>query len=68
MTFKETTNDTQILTGKYEVRGATTTDGGSTFYYSWEVSFSNETLQDFIKATGIETLGITGLRYIEPSE
>lgn len=66
MKFIEVSESTYKLNGKYEVRGTTYTDGGNTFYYVWEVEFNNETVKDFLTVAGINTLAITGLRYLEP--
>ena len=67
MTFKEL-DGKEKLSGIYEVRGTTFTDGGNTFYYAWEVSFVNESLHDFIIATEIHALSITGMRRIGDNE
>lgn len=61
-------NGKEKMSGVYEVRGTTYTDGGNTFYYAWEVSFVNESLQDFIDATEIKTLSITGVRRLGDNE
>lgn len=66
MKFLEINESAYALNGKYEVRATTYTDGGNTFYYQWEVEFNNETVEDFIKDTGIDTLSVTGLRYLAP--
>lgn len=56
------------MSGVYEARATTYTDGGNTFYYAWEVSFVNESLNDFIKATGVNALSITGVRRLGDNE
>jgi hypothetical protein len=61
MIFREVDYNGRVLNGKYDVFGSYTTDGGSTFYYVWEVEFNNETIQDFINATTLKDLGITGI-------
>lgn len=68
MKFIQIKNNTFKISGVYEVRATTYTDGGNTFYYIWEVSFTNETLQDFIDATDIPNLSITGVRYLGDNE
>jgi hypothetical protein len=68
MTFKEINNSTEKMSGVYEIRGTTFTDGGNTFYYAWEVSFVNETLQDFINMTQVQPLSITGVRRLGDNE
>jgi hypothetical protein len=68
MTFKEINNSTEKMSGVYEIRGTTFTDGGNTFYYAWEVSFENETLQDFINMTQVQPLSITGVRRLGDNE
>jgi hypothetical protein len=68
MTFKEINNSTEKMSGVYEIRGTTFTDGGNTFYYAWEVSFVNETLQDFINMTQVQPLSITGVRRLGGNE
>jgi hypothetical protein len=68
MTFKEINNSTEKMSGVYEIRGTTFTDGGNTFYYAWEVSFVNETLQDFIDITQVQPLSITGVRRLGDNE
>ncbi|MCI4436542.1 MAG: hypothetical protein JHC33_07010 [Ignisphaera sp.] len=68
MTFKEINNGTEKMSGVYEIRGTTFTDGGNTFYYAWEVSFVNETLQDFIDITQVNPLSITGIRRLGDNE
>jgi hypothetical protein len=67
MTFTQL-NGNEKMSGVYEVRGTTYTDGGNTFYYAWEVSFVNESLNDFVVATGIKTLSITGVRRLGDNE
>jgi len=68
MKFIEIGNNTEPLSGVYEVRATTFTDGGNTFYYAWELSFVNETLQDFIDACGIKPMSITGVRKLGDNE
>jgi hypothetical protein len=68
MMFKEINNSSEKMSGGYEVRGITFTDGGNTFYYAWEVSFVNETLQDFVDLTGVKPLSITGVRRLGDNE
>ena len=68
MEYKEINNSSDRISGAYEVRATTYTDGGNTFYYVWEVSFRNETLQDFIDATGIKPLSVTGVRRLGDNE
>jgi hypothetical protein len=68
MKFKEIDNNVERLSGVYEIRATTFTDGGNTFYYVWEVSFVNETLQDFIDACGIKPMSITGVRKLGDNE
>jgi hypothetical protein len=67
MTFKQIDNN-EKMSGVYEVRATTYTDGGNTFYYVWEVSFVNESLQQFIDATEIQHLSITGVRKLGDNE
>lgn len=61
-------NGNEKMSGVYEVRATTYTDGGNTFYYAWEVSFVNESLNDFIKATGVQHLSVTGVRKLGDNE
>jgi hypothetical protein len=68
MMFKEINNSSEKMSGVYEVRGTTFTDGGNTFYYAWEVSFVNETLQDFVDLTGVRPLSIAGVRRLGDDE
>lgn len=66
MTFKHI-NDNEKLSGIYEVRCiAYLYDGYE--HHAWEVSFVNESLQDFINATEIKSLFITGIRRLGDNE